>query len=40
VFGRLKRVFAALQRWFHPWDQQPDQTRAEELYRRYIDFLG
>jgi hypothetical protein len=34
------RALTTLLRWFHPWEQQNDEERAEEVYRHYTDSLG
>jgi hypothetical protein len=34
------RAFAEIVRWFHPWEQQADEQRAEEVYRHFTDSLG
>ena len=36
----LVGLFLKIARWLHPWETQIDESRQEELYRRFIDSLG
>jgi hypothetical protein len=40
MLGWIIRAFINIMRWFHPWEDQADEERAEEMYRHFTDSLG
>jgi hypothetical protein len=36
----IKPAFIKVWRWFHPWEDEDDEERAEEMYRHFTDSLG
>jgi len=40
MLSRIKRAFTKLVRWLHPWEEQTDEARAQEVYQHFTDSLG
>jgi hypothetical protein len=40
MYKWINRAFIKILRWLHPWEDEGDEERAEEMYRRYTDSLG